>query len=174
MTDTLTDHADPELHKGEPLIEMSEVGKSYGAIRALSGINLTVNAGAHLNTNGFIVSGPGAFVLAMAIALLGVALTATSFTWREHVTVDFVHPEADLSSYKVVVAPSLYLLGSVIGAVITGPFTVVNAIASPFGSGWESSGRAERSSARMPRWSVPRSWEAWRCSPSKSGAGSSH
>jgi len=45
MTDTLTDHADPELHKGEPLIEMSEVGKSYGAIRALSGINLTVNAG---------------------------------------------------------------------------------------------------------------------------------
>jgi simple sugar transport system ATP-binding protein len=45
MTDTLTDHADPELHKGEPLIEMAEVGKSYGAIRALSGINLTVNAG---------------------------------------------------------------------------------------------------------------------------------
>jgi simple sugar transport system ATP-binding protein len=45
MTDTLTDHADPELHKGEPLIEMTDVGKSYGAIRALSGINLTVNAG---------------------------------------------------------------------------------------------------------------------------------
>jgi len=31
--------------------------------------------------------------------------------WREHVTVDFVHPEADLSAYKVIVAPSLYLLG---------------------------------------------------------------
>jgi simple sugar transport system ATP-binding protein len=45
MTDTLTDHADPELHKGEPLIEMDDVGKSYGAIRALQGISLTVNAG---------------------------------------------------------------------------------------------------------------------------------
>src|SRR4051794_23614294 len=45
MTDTLAEHADPELHKGEPLIEMTEVGKSYGAIRALRGINMTVNAG---------------------------------------------------------------------------------------------------------------------------------
>ena len=45
MTDTLSEHADPELHKGEPLIEMGDVGKSYGAIRALQGINLTVNAG---------------------------------------------------------------------------------------------------------------------------------
>jgi simple sugar transport system ATP-binding protein len=45
MTDTLAEHADPSLHKSEPLIEMTEVGKSYGAIRALKGINLTVNAG---------------------------------------------------------------------------------------------------------------------------------
>jgi simple sugar transport system ATP-binding protein len=45
MTDTLHEHADPSLHKGEPLIEMVEVGKAYGAIRALRGINLTVNAG---------------------------------------------------------------------------------------------------------------------------------
>src|SRR4051812_44895675 len=45
MTDTLAEHADPELHRGEPLIEMTEVGKSYGAIRALRGINMTVNAG---------------------------------------------------------------------------------------------------------------------------------
>jgi simple sugar transport system ATP-binding protein len=45
MTDTLAEHADQTLHKGEPLIEMTEVGKSYGAIRALRGINLTVNAG---------------------------------------------------------------------------------------------------------------------------------
>jgi simple sugar transport system ATP-binding protein len=45
MTDTLTGHADPELHDGEPLVEMVDVGKSYGAIRALQGINLTVNAG---------------------------------------------------------------------------------------------------------------------------------
>ena len=45
MTDTLAEHADPELHKGEPLIEMTDVGKSYGAIRALRGINMTVNAG---------------------------------------------------------------------------------------------------------------------------------
>ena len=45
MTDTLHEHADPSLHKGEPLIEMTEVGKAYGAIRALKSINLTVNAG---------------------------------------------------------------------------------------------------------------------------------
>jgi len=29
--------------------------------------------------------------------------------WRAHLTVDFVHPEADLSRYPLVVAPSLYL-----------------------------------------------------------------
>ena len=45
MTDTLHEHADPTLHKGEPLIQMNDVGKAYGAIRALSGINLPVNAG---------------------------------------------------------------------------------------------------------------------------------
>jgi simple sugar transport system ATP-binding protein len=45
MTDTLADHADTHLVKGEPLVEMTEVGKSYGAIRALRGINLRVNAG---------------------------------------------------------------------------------------------------------------------------------
>jgi simple sugar transport system ATP-binding protein len=45
MTDTLASHADQGLHRGEPLIEMDEVGKSYGAIRALRGINLRVNAG---------------------------------------------------------------------------------------------------------------------------------
>jgi simple sugar transport system ATP-binding protein len=45
MTDTLAEHADSHLQKGEPLIEMADVGKSYGAIRALRGINLLVNAG---------------------------------------------------------------------------------------------------------------------------------
>ncbi|WP_250008491.1 ATP-binding cassette domain-containing protein [Actinoplanes sp. M2I2] len=45
MTDTLASHADHELNRGEPLIEMDDVGKSYGAIRALRGINLRVNAG---------------------------------------------------------------------------------------------------------------------------------
>ncbi|WP_229070014.1 ATP-binding cassette domain-containing protein [Actinoplanes sp. DH11] len=45
MTDTLAEHADRELHRGEPLIEMEAVGKSYGAIRALKDINLRVNAG---------------------------------------------------------------------------------------------------------------------------------
>ena len=45
MTDTLHEHADPELHKGETLVEMVNVGKTYGAIRALKGINLTVRAG---------------------------------------------------------------------------------------------------------------------------------
>jgi simple sugar transport system ATP-binding protein len=45
MTDTLAEHADSTLHKGEPLVQMINVGKTYGAIRALKGINLTVNAG---------------------------------------------------------------------------------------------------------------------------------
>ena len=45
MTDTIMEHADTSLSKGEPLVEMQDVGKSYGAIRALRGINLTVNAG---------------------------------------------------------------------------------------------------------------------------------
>jgi simple sugar transport system ATP-binding protein len=45
MTDTLAEHADPQLSKGEPLIEMIDIGKTYGAIRALKGVNLTVNAG---------------------------------------------------------------------------------------------------------------------------------
>ena len=45
MTDTITEHADPELHKGEALVEMQEVGKAYGAIRALRGVNLKVRAG---------------------------------------------------------------------------------------------------------------------------------
>ena len=45
MTDTLHEHADPELHEGEHLVEMADIGKTYGAIRALKGINLTVNAG---------------------------------------------------------------------------------------------------------------------------------
>jgi beta-galactosidase len=30
--------------------------------------------------------------------------------WRDHVTVDFTHPESDLSKYKLVLAPSSYLL----------------------------------------------------------------
>jgi simple sugar transport system ATP-binding protein len=45
MTDTINEHADPSLSQGEPLVEMAGVGKSYGAIRALKGINLTVRAG---------------------------------------------------------------------------------------------------------------------------------
>src|ERR1700733_8174403 len=45
MTDTIMEHADTTLAKGESLGEMEDVGKSYGAIRALRGINLRVNAG---------------------------------------------------------------------------------------------------------------------------------
>ncbi len=45
MTDTIAEHAAPGLHKGHPLIEMENVGKFYGAIRALEGINLRVSAG---------------------------------------------------------------------------------------------------------------------------------
>jgi beta-galactosidase len=35
--------------------------------------------------------------------------------WREHVTVDFVHPSADISGYRVVVVPSSYLLTEAAG-----------------------------------------------------------
>jgi simple sugar transport system ATP-binding protein len=45
MTDTIEEHADPTLHKGEVLVEMTEVGKAFGPIIALEGINLTVRAG---------------------------------------------------------------------------------------------------------------------------------
>ena len=45
MTDTIAEHAADDLRAGTPLVEMDEVGKSYGAIRALEGINLRVNAG---------------------------------------------------------------------------------------------------------------------------------
>ena len=45
MTDTIAEHAAPNLKAGTPLVEMDGVGKAYGAIRALEGINLTVNAG---------------------------------------------------------------------------------------------------------------------------------
>jgi simple sugar transport system ATP-binding protein len=41
----LIGHADHSLKKGESLVQMTDVGKAYGAIRALRGINLTVNAG---------------------------------------------------------------------------------------------------------------------------------
>jgi simple sugar transport system ATP-binding protein len=45
MTDTIVEHADRTLKVGTPLVEMEGVGKAYGAIRALEGVNLTVNAG---------------------------------------------------------------------------------------------------------------------------------
>jgi simple sugar transport system ATP-binding protein len=45
MTDTIVEHADRNLEVGTPLVEMAGVGKAYGAIRALEGIDLTVNAG---------------------------------------------------------------------------------------------------------------------------------
>jgi simple sugar transport system ATP-binding protein len=45
VTDTIAEHAAPDLKAGTPLVEMEGIGKSYGAIRALEGINLRVNAG---------------------------------------------------------------------------------------------------------------------------------
>lgn len=45
MTDSVVEHPDPSLRDGPPLIEMIDIGKFYGAIRALKGINLRVNAG---------------------------------------------------------------------------------------------------------------------------------
>ncbi|MCW2849035.1 MAG: transporter, partial [Marmoricola sp.] len=45
MTDTINEHADSTLTQGEALVNLQDVGKRYGAIRALKGINLTVRAG---------------------------------------------------------------------------------------------------------------------------------
>jgi simple sugar transport system ATP-binding protein len=45
MTDTIAEHAARDLKAGTPLVQMEGVGKAYGAIRALEGIDLTVNAG---------------------------------------------------------------------------------------------------------------------------------
>ena len=45
MTDTISEHADRTLQEGEALVRLDDVGKSYGAIRALKGIDLTVRAG---------------------------------------------------------------------------------------------------------------------------------
>ena len=45
MTDTIASHAPATEKKGTPLIEMDGVGKAYGAIRALEGVNLRVSAG---------------------------------------------------------------------------------------------------------------------------------
>ncbi|MCX5333017.1 beta-galactosidase [Streptomyces sp. NBC_00140] len=40
--------------------------------------------------------------------------------WRSGIAVDFVHPEADLSSYRLVLAPSLYLITDEGAANLTG------------------------------------------------------
>lgn len=45
MTDTLSEPAPVRPSVGTPLVELTGVGKAYGAIRALEGIDLTVNAG---------------------------------------------------------------------------------------------------------------------------------
>jgi simple sugar transport system ATP-binding protein len=44
MTDTIVEQVTERYRAGTPLVEMEQVGKSYGAIRALEGISLTVNA----------------------------------------------------------------------------------------------------------------------------------
>ncbi|GIF15548.1 ATP-binding cassette domain-containing protein [Actinoplanes teichomyceticus] len=45
MTDALADHADRGLRRGQPLVELTGVGKSYGPVRALHDIDLRVVAG---------------------------------------------------------------------------------------------------------------------------------
>jgi simple sugar transport system ATP-binding protein len=45
MTDTTMQTPVPDTNDRKPLIEMADIGKMYGAIRALEGINLRVNAG---------------------------------------------------------------------------------------------------------------------------------
>jgi simple sugar transport system ATP-binding protein len=44
MTETIAEPMTGRPRAGVPLVEMDQVGKSYGAVRALEGINLTVNA----------------------------------------------------------------------------------------------------------------------------------
>ena len=39
MTDTIAEHASETAAKGTPLVQMDGVGKAYGPIRALEGIN---------------------------------------------------------------------------------------------------------------------------------------
>lgn len=45
MTNTTLEASNPDPSNRKPLIEMTEIGKFYGAVRALEGINLRVNAG---------------------------------------------------------------------------------------------------------------------------------
>ena len=45
MADDLDIETDKDLHRGQTLVELRGVGKSYGAIRALRGVDLSVNAG---------------------------------------------------------------------------------------------------------------------------------
>ncbi|ANY08919.1 ATP-binding cassette domain-containing protein [Pseudonocardia sp. HH130630-07] len=45
MTDSIADDTMADPRAGAPLVQMAGVGKTYGAIRALEGIDLTVNAG---------------------------------------------------------------------------------------------------------------------------------
>src|ERR1035437_1807075 len=45
MTDTTMQTPVPDMNNQKPLVEMADIGKTYGAIRALEGINLRVNAG---------------------------------------------------------------------------------------------------------------------------------
>lgn len=45
MTDTIAEHAASDLERGTTLVEMDGVGKSYGAISALEGVDLRVAAG---------------------------------------------------------------------------------------------------------------------------------
>jgi simple sugar transport system ATP-binding protein len=45
MTETMKERAAADLEPGNCLVEMNDVGKAYGAIRALEGVNLVVNAG---------------------------------------------------------------------------------------------------------------------------------
>ncbi len=45
MTDTIAEHARTVRGEGAPIVQMAGVGKAYGPIRALEGINLTVREG---------------------------------------------------------------------------------------------------------------------------------
>ncbi|MEU6352261.1 beta-galactosidase trimerization domain-containing protein [Streptomyces sp. NPDC047072] len=55
--------------------------------------------------------------------------------WRSGVAVDFVHPSADLSSYRLVLAPALYLVDDASAANLTGFAAAGGTLAVGFHSG---------------------------------------
>jgi beta-galactosidase len=61
----------------------------------------------------------GTHLLSSSLDYLAAVQTAHRHFWRAGVTVDFASPDADLSSYRIVVVPSLYLISDQAAASLT-------------------------------------------------------